>query len=165
MSKPSLSSSASSSLAIAGVCAAIVLPFVVACQRGEDSRTVGQKIDGVIATTEQATVDAKASAQASADSTKAAIREVVDQTATAVQDATAKFDASAEDAAITASVSAGLVKDPDLSAIKIDVDTKGGVVSLYGPAPSESARSRASVIEAAVKGVIAVENKLTVKTS
>ena len=38
--------------------------------------------------------------------------------------------------AITASVSAGLLKDPDPSALKIDVDTRNGVVSMYGLAPT-----------------------------
>ena len=66
---------------------------------------------------------------------------------------------------ITASVAAGLIKDPDLSALKIDIDTKKGVVSLYGPAPSEAARMRATDIAKAVKGVSSVDNKLTVKTS
>jgi hyperosmotically inducible periplasmic protein len=149
----------------ASVCAVLVLPLIVACQRGDDSRTVGQKVDSAIAKTEGAAADAKASASASVDSAAAAIREGAEQTKIAAQQANAKIDFNADDAAITASVSAGLMKDPDLSALKIDVDTKGGVVSLYGPAPNEVARTRATTIARAVKGVTAVENKLTVKSS
>jgi osmotically-inducible protein OsmY len=56
-----------------------------------------------------------------------------------------------------------LATDKDLSAIKIDVDTKDGVVTLTGPAPSESARDRATEIAKNVKGVSSVNNQLTVK--
>ena len=58
-----------------------------------------------------------------------------------------------DDMAITASVSAGLLKDPDLSALKIDVETRNGVVSMYGPAPTAAAKDRATTIAKAVKGV------------
>jgi hyperosmotically inducible periplasmic protein len=73
--------------------------------------------------------------------------------------ATSKVD----DAAITTKVNAGLAADKDLSAVKIDVDTKDGVVTLTGPAPSAGARERATEIARAVKGVSSVNNQLTVK--
>ena len=58
----------------------------------------------------------------------------------------------------------GLAKDPDLSAIKIDVDTKGGTVMLKGPAPNAAAKARARRSPRAVKGVSAVDNQLEVKS-
>ena len=64
---------------------------------------------------------------------------------------------------ITAAVSTGLAKDPDLSAIKIDVDTKGGQVTLSGPAPNAAAKARAEEIAKSVKGVSAVDNRLELK--
>jgi hyperosmotically inducible periplasmic protein len=67
------------------------------------------------------------------------------------------------DASITTKVNAELAADKDLSAIKIDVDTKDGVVTLTGPAPSASARERATEIAKNVKGVTSVNNQLTVK--
>jgi osmotically-inducible protein OsmY len=70
-----------------------------------------------------------------------------------------------DDAAITASVSGGLAKDPDLSAIKINVDTKAGVVTLNGPAPTAAAKDKATEIAKKVKGVIAVNNQLIIKAS
>jgi osmotically-inducible protein OsmY len=70
-----------------------------------------------------------------------------------------------DDVAITASVSAGFAKDADLSAIKIDVDTKSGMVTLYGPAPTVAARDRATTIAKSIKGVNSVDNKLVVKGS
>jgi len=68
----------------------------------------------------------------------------------------------ASDASITASVKAGLAKDPNLSALRIDVDTHDGKVSLTGSAPSEEARRRAQQIAQAADGVSAVDNRLTV---
>jgi osmotically-inducible protein OsmY len=67
------------------------------------------------------------------------------------------------DAAITASVKTDLLKDPDLSVLKIDVDTKGGVVTLNGLAADEPARQRAEKMASAVKGVKEVRNFLVVK--
>ena len=81
----------------------------------------------------------------------------------AAKSAGAAMSASVDDAAITSSVSAGLAKDPDLSAIKIDVDTKGGVVSLKGPAPNAAAKARAEEIAKGVQGVTSVNNQLEVK--
>lgn len=68
-----------------------------------------------------------------------------------------------DDAAITTKINAELAADKDLSAIRIDVDTKNGVVTLTGPAPSASARDRAAEIAKNVKGVTSVNNQLTVK--
>ena len=69
-----------------------------------------------------------------------------------------------DDAGITTKVNAGLAQDPDLSAIKIDVDTRAGVVTLNGPVKSEQARDRASQIAQAVPGVTSVVNNLTISS-
>ena len=101
-------------------------------------------------------------------------KEAVDQARTAMLDSVEGAKQSAErvndtlardsdDVAITASVSAGPLKDPDLSALKIDVDTRNGVVSMYGLAPTAAAKDRATTIARAVKGVASVNNELTVK--
>src|SRR5262249_23674963 len=67
------------------------------------------------------------------------------------------------DAAITASIKTDFLKDPDLSVLKIDVDTKGGVVTLQGLADNEAARGRAEKIAQGVKGVTEVKNYLVTK--
>lgn len=152
-------------VALAVASALATLPILTACDSGDSTKTVGQKLDTAIARTEQAAVEVKDATKASVNSAGAALREGADQAKAAARQASANVSINSEDAAITASVAAGLIKDPDLSAIKIDIDTRQGVVSLYGPAPSESARMRATDIAKAVKGVSAVENKLIVKTS
>lgn len=67
------------------------------------------------------------------------------------------------DAAITASIKTDFLKDPDLSVLKIDVDTKDGVVTLNGLAADEPAKGRAEKMASAVKGVKEVRNFLVVK--
>lgn len=148
-----------------GVSLLATLPILMACESADSTKTVGQKLDNAVAKTEQAATDVKDATKASIESATTALRDGAAQAKVAAQTATDGMNFDAQDATITASVSAGLIKDPDLSAIKIDVDTKKGVVSLYGPAPSQAALERATMIAKAVKGVLAVDNKLTVKTS
>jgi hyperosmotically inducible periplasmic protein len=71
--------------------------------------------------------------------------------------------AKLSDGAITASIKADYLKDPDLSVLKIDVDTTGGVVTLKGTAADDAARQRAEKIASAIKGVREVRNNLEVK--
>jgi osmotically-inducible protein OsmY len=125
---------------------------LTACGDKAGDQTAGQKVDSAIAKTERAGGDAKAKSESAAASTKEAVK-----------DAGASVAGAVDDASITAAVSTGLAKDPDLSAIKIDVDTKGGTVSLSGPAPNAAAKARAEEIAKSVKGVSAVNNNLEVK--
>jgi hyperosmotically inducible protein len=67
------------------------------------------------------------------------------------------------DAAITASVKADILKDPDLSVLKIDVDTVNGVVTLKGVAKTADGKSRAEKLAGAIKGVKEVRNQLAVE--
>jgi len=66
------------------------------------------------------------------------------------------------DAMITTSVKAELAKDSSLSALKINVDTENGKVALKGTAPSAAAREQATTLAQNVKGVVSVDNQLTV---
>ena len=68
-----------------------------------------------------------------------------------------------DDVSITTAVSAAFLRDPDLSAPKIDVDTKNGSVTLNGPATTLAAKEKATTLAKAVKGVVSVDNKLVVK--
>lgn len=131
------------------------------CSGKSDNETAGQKLDSAIQKTEKAGSDAKAKTEQMASDAKAKVES--SDAKESVKDAGAKVAGAVDDAAITAKVSAGLAKDPDLSAIKIDVDTKGGIVSLNGPAPTAAAKMRAEEIAKAVDGVSAVQNHLQVK--
>ena len=76
---------------------------------------------------------------------------------------TADASRAMSDAAITASIKTDFLKDPDLSVLKIDVDTRGGVVTLNGLANDDNARGRAEKMASAIKGVKEVRNFLVVK--
>ncbi|HEY4997493.1 MAG TPA: BON domain-containing protein [Usitatibacter sp.] len=161
-------------------CAAALM--LSACDREAGDATVGQKLDGAIDRTQQKLAEAgeKASQQLAeaGDRTQIAVstaaEKVVQKTGdavTAVQDVTAPVvgkgpsDAgnAMTDTAITASIKTDLLKDPDLSVLRIDVDTRDGVVTLNGLAGNESARSRAEKMASAIKGVKEVRNFLVVK--
>ncbi len=136
---------------LALACSAAVLLALTACNKQDDGKTVGQSIDSGIAKTEQAAKDAgNAMKDASKDAQAAG-----GQAGTSVGE---KID----DVAITAKVSGSLAKDPDLSAIKINVDTKDGVVTLNGPAPTAAAKDKATAIAKGVQGVTSVNNQLMV---
>ena len=125
-------------LTLCAVCAAVLA--LTACNKN-DGTTVGQKLDNAVARTEQGAAEASKT----------------------VKDKTADMSAAVGDATITAAVNADLAKDPDLSTLRINVDTKDGRVSLYGSAPSDDAKQRAERLALAEKGVVAVDNKLTVE--
>jgi osmotically-inducible protein OsmY len=81
----------------------------------------------------------------------------------AATQATAAAAAKAKDAAITAAVNGALVADTSLSALRIDVDTVGGRVTLRGTAPDAAARDRAAQLARNVDGVLTVDNQLQVQ--
>lgn len=65
-----------------------------------------------------------------------------------------------DDAGISARVKTALAADPALSASRVEVSTRDGVVRLEGPAPDPGARARASVLALAPQGVKGVDNRL-----
>ena len=141
---------------------------LAACDKMKEP-TTGERIDSAIERTQDAAADAQAEARSAMDLAKkemqkgAAKAEVAaGQAGDAMRDAGMSAKALADDASITAQVSAGLAKDPALSALRIDVDTHAGAVRLSGPAPTELARERATAIAQQVKGVVSVVNDLRV---
>ncbi|MEO5771441.1 MAG: BON domain-containing protein [Burkholderiaceae bacterium] len=145
--------STSRSLTLAPLLASLIAAgSLVACNRAQEPRTAGQAVDQTIAKTENAAKDVAADTRAAAD-----------RAATATADASAKASNSVRDAAITMEVKAMLAKDPNLSALAINVDTAGGRVALKGTAPTGAAKDRASELARAVSGVTAVNNELAVK--
>ncbi len=83
------------------------------------------------------------------------IREKAQQAGAAISDATA-------DARITAAVKAKLVRDPDLSAWNISVNTTGGVVTLSGTVSSPDKIGKAMVVALDTDGVRQVISTLQV---
>lgn len=126
---------------IAAISALVLL--VAGCDRKDENKTAGQTLDNTVAEAKQESHEAA--------------NTVEQKTDTAVQ--------TVDDAAITATIKAKLVADDELKAIDINVDTKGGVVTLTGAAPSPAAVDRATTIAKSVDGVANVTNQLTVSTN
>ncbi|MFO1275376.1 MAG: BON domain-containing protein [Sphaerotilus natans] len=181
MNTSRLTASSPASRRVLSVTAAALLALTLAaCGRHDDERTAGQKLDGAIASAEHKTevakaevkdaaaearadmkdagAEARAGANAAVADAKAAGREVVADAKAAGREAASSVD----DAGITVAVNAALAGDPKLSALKIDVDTDKGHVALKGTAPDDSSRRRATDLARAVKGVVAVDNRLVV---
>ncbi len=130
---------------------------------GDRNQTAGQKVDAALARTEQAGTETMAKAKELGSEARDKIASSTASGESSMKRGAADAKNAVDDAAITAKVSAGLAKDSDLSAIKINVDTKDGVVRLQGPAPTSAAKDRAAQIAKAVTGVNSVDNELEVK--
>ena len=65
------------------------------------------------------------------------------------------------DVLIAEQVKAAFATNPDFGAVKIDVHSDEGVVTLRGRAPDPAARERATDIARSVREVKSVENQLT----
>jgi hyperosmotically inducible periplasmic protein len=145
-------------IAIAGV-------VLIACDDRTD-RSVGQKIDSALAQTKESLSRAGDKIAQQTDKAVTAVKKSTDGNDAAKTGNGSSAPASTKpmsDTAITASIKTDLLKDPDLSVLKIDVDTKQGVVTLNGLADNEEARQRAEKIAEGVKGVREVRNYLVTK--
>lgn len=165
--------------ALAALFAATAL---AACDRDAD-RTLNQKVDNALSRSQAKLTEmgheAKRELSQAGEKIKPALQDAGEKTRAALNDAGRQVEARGSearssaapgeasrgmsDAAITASIKTDYLKDPDLSVLKIDVDTEGGVVTLNGLANDEAARSRAEKLAGAIKGVKEVKNFLVVK--
>ena len=127
---------------------------LAACGSHDDDRTVGQQVDSAIASTQTAAADAKQDMSTAMDKAEAKTESM-----------TADAKSTAADLEITAKINAALAADDQLSAIKIDVDTEAGHVTMTGPAPDAASRDRATKLAKAVDGVMSVDNKLVVSSN
>ncbi|MES2186421.1 MAG: BON domain-containing protein [Pseudomonadota bacterium] len=137
--------------------------LLAGCQKQVEPKTAGEQLDSLIDKSHQVAVK-------TAEQTREALHDIgqkVDEKAPQLKEqareAGSSVQTAVDDMTVTARVSAGLARDADLSALKIDVGTKNGVVTLKGPAPSEAARLRAASIASGVAGVVSVDNQLVAK--
>ncbi len=143
-------------VAVGAAAAALLLG---ACDR---DRTVGQKIDGALSSTERKVEQAKVEVQKDMAEAKAATTRATEQLGQKIDRVADKVGNRVADAALTTSIKSELAKDTRLSAMRIDVDTSNGQVTLSGTAPDAQARDRATLLASAVKGVTGVDNRLRI---
>ncbi|ORU90730.1 MAG: hypothetical protein A6F71_07120 [Cycloclasticus sp. symbiont of Poecilosclerida sp. M] len=73
-----------------------------------------------------------------------------------------KIGVIADDVSITASIKTTLIKDDQIDAFDINVDTYRGVVTLHGHVKSSALATRAVRLARTIKGVKKVMSKLAV---
>ena len=137
---------------------------LAACGKTEEP-TVGQRLDSAVEKTEQAAADARVKAESAMQNAETKMEQGAANAEATAKDAANTAKGAIDDATITAQVDAGLAKDPDLSALKINVETVNGKVTLNGPAPSTVARDRAEAIAKSVTGVTSVNYQLVFTAS
>jgi hyperosmotically inducible protein len=163
----------------AAVAAAAAMLALSACHREAGEQSVGQRLDTAIDRTQQKLNEAGEKTQQklseAGEKAEQKLAEAGNKIAATTDTAVASVKEAAtpkpsgeggkpmSDTAITASIKADFLKDPDLSVLKIDVDTRNGVVTLNGLAADEPARGRAEKIAGAIKGVKEVRNFLVIK--
>lgn len=119
------------------------------CDRSVGATTPGQKLDAALATGEQ-----------KIDNLRAESRTAGERLSDTASEIGSKVTATASDAGVTARVKFKLANDAALNALKIDVDTSAGRVTLTGSTPDAAARERATTLALSADGVLAVDNKL-----
>ncbi len=146
---------------LVGALLALVLAMS-ACSKQDDAGTAGQQLDSAIAKAGQAAEQAKEKTESALASTSAALKDATQNAESSAKVLAGKAGEKLDDLAVTTAVLAGLAKDPELSILKIKVDSRDGAVTLSGSAPTQAAREKASDLAKAVQGVTAVDNQLLV---
>ena len=70
----------------------------------------------------------------------------------------------ADDVAIQTAVKTRLLRDPEVKGLRVNVEVRKGVVKLFGRATSEAQRDRTLNLAKGIKGVVKVEDRLTIVT-
>ena len=139
---------------LAGMIVAVATAASLAgCERPDDARTAGQKVDDTIAKVEQKAEEVKSDMREAARDAKQAGADVAKGAADKVSEAKQATVNVAEAAA-------DKVKDAVISSVT--VDSQNGRVALRGSAPDSVASERAASVASSVDGVVAVDNQLAV---
>lgn len=141
------------------VIASLVL---VGCDKPAESSTPGEVVDRTITQVEQKATEIKDQAAAGIEKAEDRAKAATQDAREAGQRATDVVGNKVADAVITTEINAELAQDSRLSALKINVDTVEGKVSLSGSAPDAASKARATQLAEAVKGVTSVDNRLTI---
>jgi osmotically-inducible protein OsmY len=117
----------------------------------------------VSANTREAVATMKEKTAAAFDRTREMASNAAYKVENATERAGAKTARAASDGTITAKVKAGLVTDPVLKGMEINVDTEGGVVMLSGFVESKAEADKAMQVAKGVDGVTNVKSAIKVK--
>jgi len=144
------------SLLAASMTAFAAAGLLAGCER----TTTSQTPDGTSSTTTTTTVQ-----PAPTGTTAATVQSTAKDVGNDAKQAMNKAGNAVEDGVITAKVKTALLADPAVKGLKIDVDTKDGVVTLSGTVEKNANLDRAVSIARATEGVKSVDNQLVVKSA
>ena len=149
--------------------AGAIVAALAACSESEKAES-RKNVDTAVEKTEDATV---AAARKAADLAEKArdntvsyfkspdVKEDIDAARQALKNAGSALGSSANDTAITASVSAAIARDPELGPRQIEVASKSGAVKLSGWAPPAEAQTPAQPIARPGNGGATGDNRRT----
>lgn len=138
----------------------VTLSGVVETQAAKDQAVMlARQTDGVRDVIDQITVGGEAATTGEFGDD---IREEAREGADAVGDTIDRSQGAVTDAAITTAVKGKFLGDTDVSGLKIDVDTSGGVVTLTGTAATRAEADRAASLARETNGVRQVVNNIRV---
>lgn len=130
-----------------------------ACGDRTDNTTVGERADSGRTEQSASTNNLPSTNTPSSDQTASNSTASSDTSVLGAGSSTGMVD----DAQIVTKINTALAADKDLSALKIDVDSKSGMVTLKGAAPNGAAKDRAAEIAKNTKDVKSVDNQLMIK--
>ena len=145
--------------------ACAVLLGLSACSKQSVEKTPGQRVDAAIAKLGQETQTVVTQVEQKGVDALAAVKTGIDSAVATSPNVVRAAKVQLADATISASVKAELALDPQLSPLKIAVETNAGRVALRGAAPDAASRDRAAVLAQRVSGVLGVDNQLEVRSN
>lgn len=160
---------------LAIVASAAALTLLTACSRQDDTVASNSRADGGMTTSEPApatTVPSTTapstttpSTTAPADTPANTVESTAERAGNAAERGVETAVTATGDASLTAKVKTALITAPDLSAMKIDVDTSNGVVTLKGQVKNTDEKVKAEQVASNVTGVTQVVNNLQIANS
>lgn len=157
------------------VASAAALTLLTACSRQDDTVASNGRADGGMTTSEPApatTVPSTTapstttpSTTAPADTPANTVESTAERAGNAAERGVETAVTATGDASLTAKVKTALITAPDLSAMKIDVDTSNGVVTLKGQVKNTDEKVKAEQVASNVTGVTQVVNNLQIANS
>lgn len=142
-----------------------LLVGVSGCKGHVEKNAEGETTSVGVKTDPAATEAVKEAGQDVADAAKEAgqdVKEGAEQAGDAIAEGADKAAQATGDAAVTAKVKAMLIADPEVGALKIEVDTVDGKVTLTGSAESAYQKKEAGKLAQHTEGVKSVSNLIVV---
>ena len=123
-----------------------------ACAQNNDGKTVGQKVDSALEHIKKATAETKVGTESAVVNGPATMKDATQKAASAGKYIANRVEEKFADLDIKTAVHLKLVKNIDLSALKVNADTRNGAVLVRNTSPTLPTKEQASDITKVVQG-------------